>query len=45
MPVHDVEMNPVGTRLVDGPDLFAEPGEVGGEDRRRDDEGAGRERF
>ena len=31
MPVHHVDMNPVGAGGVDGAHLLAEPGEVGGE--------------
>ncbi len=31
MPVHDVEMQPVGTGGLDRRDLLSEPGEVGGE--------------
>ena len=40
MPVHDVEMDPVGTRSIDRADFFAEFGEIRSQDRRRDDEGA-----
>ncbi len=40
MPVHHVEMDPVGAGLVHGADLFAQFGEIGRQDRRRDDEGA-----
>ena len=40
MPVHDVEMNPVGAGRIDGANLFTQPGEVGSQDRWRDDEGA-----
>ena len=41
MPVHHVDMDPVGAGGIDGADLLAELGEVGGEDRRRDPERAG----
>ncbi len=40
MPVHHVEMDPVGAGRIDGADLFAQFGEIGRQDRRRDDEGA-----
>ena len=40
MPVHHVEMDPVGAGRIDGADLFAELGEIRCQDRRRDDEGA-----
>ena len=39
MPVHHVEMDPVGAGGVDRADLFAEPGKIRRQDRRRDDEG------
>ena len=42
MPVHHVKMDPVGTGRIDGADLLAELGEIGSQDRRRDDEGAWR---
>ena len=34
MAVHHVDVDPVGAGLVDRADLLAEPGEVGGQDRR-----------
>ena len=34
--VHDVEMDPVGARRIDRANFFAEPREVGGEERWRD---------
>ena len=37
MAVHHVEMDPVGAGRVDGADLLAQPGEVGGQDRGGDD--------
>ncbi len=40
MPVHHVEMNPVGAGRIHGADLFAQPGKIRSQDRRRDDEGA-----
>ena len=40
MPVHHVEMDPVGAGGIDGADLVAQLGEIGRQDRRRDDEGA-----
>ena len=40
MPVHHIEMDPVGAGRIDGADLFAQPGEIRRQDRRRDDEGA-----
>jgi hypothetical protein len=33
MPVHHVDMDPVGSGFVDRADFLAEPGEIGGEDR------------
>ena len=36
MPVHDIDVNPVGARFVDRAYFLAKLGEVGGEDRRRD---------
>ena len=36
MPVHHVQMDPVGPGRVDGADLLAKPCEVGGKDRRSD---------
>jgi hypothetical protein len=39
MPVHHVEMDPVGAGGIDGADFFAEFGEIRRQDRRRDDEG------
>ena len=38
MPVHDIDMDPVGAGLVDRAHLLAELGKIGGEDRRGDDE-------
>ena len=43
MPVHHVEMDPVGAGRVHRAHLFAEPGEVRGQDRGRDGQGAGSE--
>ena len=40
MAVHDVDVDPVGAGGVDRAHFFAEFGEVGGEDRRGDDEWA-----
>ena len=40
MAVHDVDMDPVGAGGIDRAHLLAELGEVGGQDRRRDDERA-----
>ena len=37
-PVHDIDMDPVRAGLVDGKDFLAEPLEIGGEDRRGDDD-------
>ena len=37
MPVHDVDMDPVGARLVDRAHFLAELGEVGGQDRGGDE--------
>src|SRR5690606_14074192 len=42
MAVHDVDVDIVGATLVDGPDLLAEAGEIGGEDRGGDANGWGR---
>ena len=39
--VHHVDVDPVGAGLVDGTDVFAETGEIGREDRRRDHQGLG----
>ena len=41
MPVHHVEMDPVGAGGLDRAHLLAQLGEVGGQDRRRDEERAG----
>ena len=41
MAVHHIDMDPVASRLIDGADLLAEPGEIGGQDRRGDEERAG----
>src|SRR3546814_13958464 len=35
MPVHDVDVNPVGAGVGDGADLFAQPREVGGPEDRK----------
>ena len=40
MSVHHVEMDPVGAGGIDRADLVAQFGEIRGQDRRRDDEGA-----
>jgi len=40
MPVHHVEVNPVGAGRIDGADLFAQFGKIRRQNRRRDDEGA-----
>src|SRR5262245_65412742 len=45
MSVHHVEMDPVGAGRIDIADFLAEPGKIRGEHRRRDDEGAWRERL
>ena len=37
MAVHHVDMDPVGAGLVDRAHFLAEPGEIGGEDRRGDE--------
>ena len=42
MPVHHVEMDPVGAGRVDGADFFAQFGEIRRQDRGRDDEGTRR---
>ena len=42
MAVHHVEMDPVGAGGIDRADLFAKPGEIRRQDRRRDDEGTWR---
>ena len=39
MPVHHVEMDPVGAGRIDGAHLFAQFGKIRRQDRRRDDEG------
>lgn len=36
MSVHHIDMDPVGALILDGPDLAAEIGKIGGQDRRRD---------
>jgi hypothetical protein len=36
VPVHDVHVDRLGSRLEHGGHLLAEPGEVGRQDRRRD---------
>jgi hypothetical protein len=38
MAVHDVEMNPIGASAGDGPDFFAEVGEISGKYRGRNDQ-------
>ena len=38
MPVHDIDMDPVGAGRIDGAHLLAEPGEIGREDRWGDDD-------
>jgi hypothetical protein len=38
MPVHDVDMNPIGASAGDGPDFFAEFREISGKYRGRDDQ-------
>ena len=40
MAVHHVDMDPVGAGLIDGADLVAELGKIGGKDRGGDDERA-----
>ncbi len=40
MPVHDVDMHPVGTGFQHGVDFFAQTGEIGGKDGRGDGDGA-----
>ena len=40
MTVHHVEVDPVGTGRIDGAHLLAQFGEVGSQNRRRDDQGA-----
>ena len=42
MPVHHVEMDPVGAGRIDGADFLAQLGEIRRQDRRRDDEGTRR---
>ena len=42
MPVHHVEMDPVGAGLIDRADFLAQFGEIGGQDRGCDDEGTRR---
>ncbi len=41
MTVHDVDMDPVGARGIDRAHLLAQFREIGGEDRRGDDERPG----
>ncbi len=36
MPVHHVDMDPVAARFINCADFLAQPREIGGEDRRRD---------
>jgi len=43
MPVHHVEMNPVGAGCIDRANLFAQFGEIRRQDRRRNDKGTRRE--
>jgi len=38
MPIHHIDMHPICACLIDSPDLFAELGEVGGQDRGRDND-------
>jgi hypothetical protein len=40
MTVHDIDMDPVGAGGIDRAHFLAELGEIGGEDRRGDDEWA-----
>ena len=42
MPVHDVEVQPVGAGGGDGARFLAQPGEIGGEERGGDSDGTGR---
>ena len=37
MPVHHVDVDPVGARCVDRANLLAQLGEIGGQDRRGDE--------
>ena len=39
MAIHDIEMQPVGARLLDGADLLGKAGEVGGQEARADERG------
>ena len=39
-PVHDIDMDPVGSRPIDGAHLLGEPAEIGRQDRRGDDDRA-----
>ena len=41
MPVHHVDMDPVGTGSVDSAHFLAQPGKIGGQDRGRDQGGHG----
>ena len=43
MPVHHVEMDPVGAGGVDGADFLTQFGEIRGQDRGRDKQRAGHE--
>ena len=38
MPIHHVDVDPIGAGVIDRAYLFAELGEVGGQNRRGDDE-------
>jgi len=40
MPVHDVDMHPVGTGFQHGIDFFAKTGEIDGKNGRGDGDGA-----
>jgi hypothetical protein len=42
MPIHYIEVDPIGACGIDGADLLAQFGEIRGQDRGRDDEGARR---
>src|SRR5512139_4215601 len=40
MPIHHIDMNPVGARGLDGTDFVAQLGEIGRKNRRRDNKRA-----
>ena len=40
MPVHHIEVDPVGAGRIDGAYFLAQSGEIGSQNRRRDDKGA-----